>query len=75
MRVLNAAFPTGSHSRGIVRLIFRFVHPSDWPMLLWLWVQSWVLWICSGLSKWAVFVVTIIRVVLSYIPFLARLQN
>lgn len=45
VQALNHAFPTGSQSRGMVRLLFRLMHPSDWPMLIYLWLQSNAVWV------------------------------
>ena len=40
MAALDAAFPVGSRSRMLVSCIFRLMHPSDLPMLMWYWLGS-----------------------------------
>ena len=47
-KLLDHAFPSGSRSRAIVRLLFRLMHPGDWPALLWLWLVG----IVSGVWGW-----------------------
>ena len=50
MALMNHAFPMGSRSRGVVRLLFRLMHPGDWPMLVWHWVLGWMHWIAAKLE-------------------------
>jgi len=42
LAALDAAFPIGSRSRLFVSLLFRLMHPSELPGLLWLAVTAWL---------------------------------
>jgi hypothetical protein len=52
MTLLDHAFPVGSQSRGMVRLLFRLMHPSDWPMLVWHWLRGVFSWLRALVVGW-----------------------
>ena len=52
MALLDHAFPIGSRSRGMVRLLFRLMHPSDWPIMIWLWFRGIGMWLKGLVLGW-----------------------